>query len=130
MKRIDCIHIKEFTDLKKYIKNNKYDDVINYNDITNKLIKSDIDNKKPSIFILNTYIRRKLQRSLESKSIDSILYILKNLNTESIFSIKDIISELHDDDYIFNLIIINNNSLYDIDSDVLSEFDNFYNIEV
>lgn len=107
MKNIYCIYSRNKLDFKKYVKMTAYDEVINYNDIMSKLIKNDINSVKPSTIVVNSYIRKKLQKSLESKSIHSILYALKTLDDDTINSIKSLISEFYKNQYTFVLIVLN-----------------------
>ncbi len=107
MKNIYCIYSRNKLDFKKYVKTSTYDEVINYNDIMSKLIKNDINSVKPSTVVVNSYIRKKLQKSLESKSIHSILYALKTLDDDTINSIKLLISEFYKSQYTFVLIVLN-----------------------
>jgi hypothetical protein len=111
MKKICCIYSRNKLDFKKYAKNTAYDEVINYNDITSKLIKNDINSVKPSTIVINSYIRKKLQKALESKNINSILYALKTLDDSTIFSIKELILEFYKNKYSFILIVLNQNKI-------------------
>jgi hypothetical protein len=131
MKRICCIYSRNKLDFKKYTKSSSYDEVINYNDITSKLIKNDINSVKPSTIIINSYIRKKLQKALESKSIDSILYVLKTLDEGIVSSIKELISEFYKSKYELNLIILNKNKIkIEITDSFKNNFDDIEYINV
>lgn len=131
MKRICCIYSRNKLDFKKYTKSSSYDEVINYNDITSKLIKNDINSVKPSTIIINSYIRKKLQKALESKSIDSILYVLKTLDGGIVSSIKELISEFYKSKYELNLIILNKNKIkIEITDSFKNNFDDIEYINV
>lgn len=131
MKKIYCIYSRNKLDFKKYIKSTIYDDVINYNDITSKLIKNDINNVKPSTIVINSYIRKKLQKALENKNIVSILYALKMLDDDTIFSIKELISEFYKKNYSFILIVLNQNKIkVEIPEEFIKHFDEIEYINI
>ena len=133
MKKICCIYSRNKLDFKKYAKSTKYDDIINYNDITSKLIKNDINSDKPSVIVINSYIRKKLQKALENKKSTSILYALKTLENQTINSIKGLIYEFYQDEYELELIVLNPEKLkIDIDKfhDFLQQFNQIHYINV
>lgn len=108
MKVINCVYSRNKLDFKKFSKNAKFDDVISYHDIITKLIKNDSKNDKPSAYVINSYIRRKLIKSVTDKNISVILYAIKNLDIETIDYIKSLIEENYAGDFQFNLIIVKN----------------------
>lgn len=127
---INCVYSKNKLDFKKYSKLNKRADIINFNDITTKLIKNDVSNNKPSKYIINTLIRKKLQKSL---SIDNnyILYALQLISSSTVDSIKELICELYTGEYEFNLTIINKDKIKTyINEDCYELFDNVDFIDV
>jgi hypothetical protein len=133
MKKLFCIYSRNKLDFKKYAKSINYDDTINYNDIISKLIKNDINNIKPSVVVVNSYIRKKIQKSFSNEKSKCILYALKNLEKDTINSIKELILDFHSEEYEINLIILNpikfkfNGENY---TEVLNQFNNVKYIEI
>ncbi|MFW9950505.1 MAG: hypothetical protein ACFFKA_10325 [Candidatus Thorarchaeota archaeon] len=123
MKIINCVFSKNKLDFKKYIKTVDCDDIISYHDIISKLIKNDINSKRPSSIVVNTYIRRKIIKSLSGEGSIKIVYALKNLEEDTVKSIKNLMFEYCEHDLEFNLIIIKNkkNDLY-ISNSLAEEF--------
>jgi len=133
MKKICCIYSRNKLDFKKYAKSTKYDDVINYNDITSKLIKNDINSIKPSTIVINSYIRKKLLKALENEKSKAILYALKTLEKDTVSAIKELIADYHTDEYEMNLIVLNPEKLkINIEEYVefLEQFDKIEYVEV
>ncbi len=131
MKKVCCIYSRNKLDFKKYAKANKYDDVINYNDIISKLIKNDVNSVKPSKIIINTYIRKKLQKALENEKSNNILYALKTLESFTIDSIRNLISVFYQGEYELNLIILNLDKIkVEISDDFKEEFNEIFYIKV
>ena len=69
-KRFDCIYVKNKIDFKKYTKVNEYQEIISFYDIISKLTKGDDQGLKPSEYVVNSYITKRLSKALcESNSI-------------------------------------------------------------
>jgi hypothetical protein len=128
MKRFDCVYAKNKLDFKKYSRCNSYKEVISFHDIIAKLIKNDIDGIKPSDYVVNSYIRKKIIKALSDSN--EILYALKNLDSETIESLKALILENNDGDICFNLIVIDSKKTKnDIEEDIQIKFNGIFFIE-
>ena len=106
MKIINCVYSRNKLDFKKFSKNAVYDDVISYHDIITKLIKNDNKSDKPSPFVVNSYIRKKIVRAVTDGNVSTVLYALKNLDIETIQHIKSLIQENYIGKLQMNLIVI------------------------
>ena len=82
--------------IKKILKDVEYDDIINYIDITNKLIKNDIYSVEPTDFIISSYIMKYLEKSIVQKHSENIYYVLLNFSEEVIMNVADYIYEIFD----------------------------------
>jgi hypothetical protein len=122
MKRIDCVYSRNKLDFKKYSRNASYQEVISYFDIISKLIKNDVDGLKPSEFVVNSYIRKKFLKAVTDS--DDILYALKNLDAETVNSIRSLASEAYEGEITFNLIVIDSKK-YKID--ICDDINNMFN---
>lgn len=128
MKRFDCVYTKNKLDFKKYSRSSDYQEVISYYDIIAKLIKNDIEGVKPSEYVVNSYIRKKIIKAITDS--DEILYALKNLDTETIESLKSLVLENNQGEISFNLIVIDSKkSKIDIEEDLHSKFNDVVFIE-
>ena len=128
MKKIKCVYSKNKLDFKKYSRCSDYQEVVSYYDIIAKLIKNDIDGVKPSEFVVNSYIRKRLIKAIEDS--DTILYALKNLDTEAVDSIKSIVCEAYEGEIIFELAIIDaKRNKIDLCEDLASRFNEVINID-
>lgn len=106
MKIINCVYSRNKLDFKKFSKNSSYDDVISYHDIITKLIKNDNKSDKPSPFVVNSYIRKKIVKAVTDENISTILYALKNLDIETVQHIRSLIQENYSGKLQMNLIVI------------------------
>jgi len=122
-KRFDCMYVKSKIDFKKYSKINEYQEIISFYDIISKLTKGDDTGLKPSDYVINSYILKKLNKALSDS--ESILYAIKNLDHETIDSIKSLIKQ-QDHSIQFNLIVLDDEEL---DSNVSSKFCNVFYLE-
>ncbi len=128
MKKIKCVYSKNKLDFKKYSRCSDYQEVVSYYDIIAKLIKNDIDGVKPSEFVVNSYIRKRLIKAIEDS--DTILYALKNLDAEAVDSIKSIVCEAYEGEIIFELAIIDaKRNKIDLCEDLASRFNEVINID-
>jgi hypothetical protein len=128
MKKINCVYAKNKLDFKKYCKNSSAEEVVSYYDIISKLIKNDIDGIKPSELVINSYIRKKLFKAVTDA--DYILYALKNLDGETVDSIRSLVTEIYENEIIFTLTIVNckKNSV-EISDEISSRFDEVVLVE-
>jgi hypothetical protein len=128
MKKIKCVYSKNKLDFKKYSRCSDYQEVVSYYDIIAKLIKNDVDGVKPSDFVINSYIRKKLIKAIEDS--DTILYALKNLDSDAIDSIRTIASEVYEGEIIFELAIIDaKKNKIEICEDLSSRFTEVITVE-
>jgi hypothetical protein len=107
MKEVNFIYSRNKLDFKKYSKMSEYDDIISYHDIITKLVKNDDDNDRPSEWVINSYLRRKIIKSMSDSAINKVIYALKELNIETIESIISLMRDsVIDNNIEVNLIII------------------------
>jgi hypothetical protein len=132
MKVINFVYSRNKLDFKKYIKNVEYSDVISYHDIITKLIKNDKNNEKPSDNVVNTYLIRKITKSVTCLGDSTILYALSDINYNTINSICELISEISQHNVEFNCIIINHKKINILDNDIncLKSISFINNIEI
>lgn len=124
---IDCVWCSNRKDFVKFTKTCEgYTSTIDYFAISNKLLKSDVDGQEPTSSVIGLSIIKQLT-SILTKEVDSvkedkkIIYLIKNLKSDTIKALKQTISSIHKDTYGFNLIIINSESFPK--KDVLLLFD-------
>jgi hypothetical protein len=117
------MYVKSKIDFKKYSKINEYQEIISFYDIISKLTKGDDTGLKPSDYVINSYILKKINKALSDS--ESILYAIKNLDHETIDSIKSLIKQ-QDHSIQFNLIVLDDEEL---DSNVSSKFCNVFYLE-
>ena len=128
MKKIKCVYSKNKLDFKKYSRCSDFKEVVSYYDIIAKLIKNDVDGVKPSEFVVNSYIRKKLLKAIVDS--DTILYALKSLDIEAIDSIRSIIMEVYDGEIVFELAVIDTKkNKIEMCDDLISRFDEVITIE-
>jgi hypothetical protein len=132
MKVINFVYSRNKLDFKKYIKNVEYNDVISYHDIITKLIKNDKNNEKPSDNVINTYIMRKIIRTISDPNESVILYALSDINSDTINSICNLILEISDKNVEFNCVIINHKKIKISENDIncLKSIEFLKNIEI
>ena len=111
MKQVNFVYSRNKLDFKKFIKSTEYSDVVSYHDIITKLVKNDSDNDKPSEFVVNSYLRRKIVKSMSDVNSMSIVYALKDLDPEIITSIKELMEECWSEEIDFKLTIIEHKKL-------------------
>lgn len=111
---IECVWYSSRKDFIKFSKSNDcYDNVIDHHAISSKLSKSDVHGAEPPDAVIGIHIIKQLTEALvstpEKKQPDKkkILYVIKNLNLETVSTLKELISSIHITSYKFNLIIIN-----------------------
>ena len=122
-KRFDCIYVKNKIDFKKYTKVNEYQEIISFYDIISKLTKGDDQGLKPSEYVVNSYITKRLSKALCESN--SILYAIKNLDHDTVDSIKSLIIK-NTECIQFNLIFPNKE---EIDSGLCTKFTKVFYIK-
>ena len=129
-KTICCVYSYNKLDFKKYAKSADYDDVISYHDIITKLVKNDVNSNKPSTFIINSYIRKRLIRAINNES-SIILYAIKSMNIDTIIHIKELVCQLSDLDYDYELVIVNHHKMdVELTDELSDEFLNISNVAI
>lgn len=107
MKEVNFIYSRNKLDFKKFSKMSEYDDIISYHDIITKLVKNDDDNDRPSEWVINSYLRKKIIKSMSDSAINKVIYALKELNIETIESIISLMKDsIIDSELELNLTII------------------------
>ena len=120
---VDCAWYLSRKDFLKFTKHyNEHDFVVDYHAIITKLSKSDIHNAEPPATVVGLHLVKQLNEILE-KDMPKIrlLYTLKNLDIETIETLKEFISNSTEKSVEFNLYIINR--IYYPKRGVLSQFD-------
>jgi hypothetical protein len=127
--KVEGVWCKTRTEFDKLSKKDNYDLTISYFDVFNRLVKSDPFNSEPSGTIVTLYIRKMIQKvlsAIEEEDLETaeikILYMFKNLNSETIVNFRDFVNELANTKCDLDLIIINRCDYPK--KGVLSKFDN------
>lgn len=111
MKQVNFVYTRNKLDFKKYVKSIDYTTVISYHDIITKLIKNDKSNEKPSEFVINSYLRYKILKTLNSPSKNKIIYAINDLDYNVISSVKNMMVENSIEEIEFNLVIVKHKKL-------------------
>ena len=136
--KVECIWCKTKTEFNKFAKETKqqedYDKVknqiISYNDISDRLSKSDPYGAEPSETIVALHIQKLIKNLInKNKNLEdyteedtaNITYLLKNLDKENVINFKNFLSEISGG-VEFDLVVINRDE--GLDPTVLSKFDN------
>jgi hypothetical protein len=136
--KVECIWCKTKTEFNRFAKFTKsqedYDksktQIISYNDISDRLSKSDPYGAEPSETIVALHIQKLIKnlinknKNLEDYTVDdtaNITYLLKNLNKENVVNFKNFLGEISGG-VEFDLVVINREE--GLDPGVLSKFDN------
>lgn len=133
-----CLNRKDFIKFNKSISYN-YASTIDYYAISNKLSKSDIRGEEPSDAVIGLHIIKSFNNYLNkfkelNDTVDiinkemKILYLLKNLDQETVSSIKKFIENSHGSSYTFNLIVIDDAEIPK--RNVLTSFNNVRFIDI
>lgn len=123
--KVEGVWCKTRTEFDRLSKANAYDLSISYFDVFNRLVKSDPYNKEPSNLVISLYIRKMINKAIknlpEGDAI-KIIYMFKDLNSETVINFKSFISEITDANIELDLIIVNRCDYPK--KGVLSKFDN------
>lgn len=137
--KVECIWCKTKTDFNRFARETKksedYDkfknQIISYNEIGDRLSKSDPYGNTPSEALVALHIQklirnlvnknRRVEEEVEEDQNAKVTYLLKNLNQENVLNFKNFISEIADG-VEFELVVINREDK--LDPKVLSKFDN------
>ena len=137
--KVECIWCKTKTDFNRFARETKkseeYDkfknQIISYNEIGDRLSKSDPYGNTPSETLVALHIQklirnlvnknRRVEEEVEEEQTAKVTYLLKNLNQENVLNFKNFINEIADG-VEFELVVINREDK--LDPKVLSKFDN------
>lgn len=137
--KVECIWCKTKTDFNRFARETKkseeYDkfknQIISYNEIGDRLSKSDPYGNTPSETLVALHIQkliknlvnknRRVEEEVEEDQTAKVTYLLKNLNQENVLNFKNFINEIADG-VEFDLVVINREDK--LDPKVLSKFDN------
>ena len=137
--KVECIWCKTKTDFNRFARETKKSDdydkfknqIISYNEIGDRLSKSDPYGNTPSETLVALHIQklirnlvnknRRVEEEVEEDQTAKVTYLLKNLNQENVLNFKNFINEIADG-VEFELIVINREDK--LDPKVLSKFDN------
>tara|TARA_A100001037_G_scaffold290408_1_gene303237 strand:+ start:19416 stop:19862 length:447 start_codon:yes stop_codon:yes gene_type:complete len=136
--KVECIWCNTKKEFNKFTRENKKlkgfdklkNQIISYNDISDKLSKSDPYGIQPSDTIValqiqkiikNVIYKNKQQEDYEENTTANITYLLKNLEKENILNFKSFLNDISGG-VEFDLIVINRED--NLDPSVLSKFDN------
>lgn len=137
--KVECIWCKTKTDFNRFARETKKSDdydkfknqIISYNEIGDRLSKSDPYGNTPSETLVALHIQklirnlvnknRRVEEEVEEDQTAKVTYLLKNLNQENVLNFKNFINEIADG-VEFELVVINREDK--LDPKVLSKFDN------
>lgn len=137
--KVECIWCKTKTDFNRFARETKKSDdydkfknqIISYNEIGDRLSKSDPYGNTPSETLVALHIQklirnlvnknRRVEEEKEENQTAKVTYLLKNLNQENVLNFKNFINEIADG-VEFDLVVINREDK--LDPKVLSKFDN------
>jgi hypothetical protein len=136
--KVECIWCKTKTEFNKLARDIKKEDsydktkyqIISYNDVAERLSKSDPFGYAPSDTIISLQIQKMIKNLIEknkksetyqSEDTANITYLLKNLDKENVLNFKSFLSEISGG-LEFDLVVINRDD--SLDPGVLSKFDN------
>lgn len=137
--KVECIWCKTKTDFNRFARETKKSDdydkfknqIISYNEIGDRLSKSDPYGNTPSETLVALHIQklirnlvnknRRVEEEVEEDQTAKVTYLLKNLNQENVLNFKSFINEIADG-VEFELVVINREDK--LDPKVLSKFDN------
>lgn len=124
MKRINFVYSRNKLDFKRYVKLTDYDDIISYHDIVTKLVKNDDDNDKPSEYVVNSYLRKKIIKTITDEISCNIVYALRDLSTDTIDSICNLMKSFYkgSEPINFELTIVSHKRL-EIDENYIGEIE-------
>lgn len=131
MKKVNFVYSRNKLDFKKFTKTSEYDDVVSYHDIITKLVKNDKSNERPSEFVVNSYLRKKIVKAMTDENSHRIIYALKDLNPDIINAIRGLMIECHPGETEFNLTVIQHKKLSfcEDDTDAINSLDWLTNFE-
>jgi hypothetical protein len=127
---IDCVWYSNRRDFVKFLKTaDLYESVIDYAAINLKLSKSDPEGTQPPDTIIGLHLVKGIQDA-KNNNKSKLLYVIKNLNVETIETVSDMfcsIYEIEEEQLSISLFIINRDDYPG--KSVLSKFDSVKFIE-
>ena len=128
MTSIDCVICDSTRKFNKYVRIEK-DEVtssVDYVSITSKLIKSDFHDVEPHPFIVGMAIRNAFNNIRKKQVSERVIYLMKNLDEETIENFKELVYDMFCSLEEINLISIN---VDNIPEDIIEMFDNHENLQ-
>jgi hypothetical protein len=125
---IDCVICDSTRKFNKYVRIEK-DEVtssVDYVSITSKLIKSDFHDVEPHPFIVGMAIRNAFNNIRKKQVSERVIYLMKNLDEETIGNFKELVYDMFCGLEEINLITIN---VDNIPEDIIEMFDNHENLQ-
>jgi len=125
---IDCVICDSTRKFNKYVRIEK-DEVtssVDYVSITSKLIKSDFHDVEPHPFIVGMAIRNAFNNIRKKQVSERVIYLMKNLDEETIENFKELVYDMFCSLEEINLISIN---VDNIPEDIIEMFDNHENLQ-
>jgi len=125
---IDCVICDSTRKFNKYVRIEKDETTssVDYVSITSKLIKSDFHDVEPHPFIVGMAIRNAFNNIRKKQVSERVIYLLKNLDEETINNFKELVYDMFCGLEEINLITIN---VDNIPEDIIEMFDNHENLQ-
>jgi hypothetical protein len=120
---IDCVICDSTRKFNKYVRIEKDEitSAVDYVSITSKLIKSDFHDVEPHPFIVGMAIRNAFNNIRKKQVSERVIYLMKNLDEETIDNFKELAYDMFCGLEEINLITIN---VDDVPEDIINMFDN------
>lgn len=124
MTSIDCVWCKSKREFNKYVRIERDESTasVDYVSIITKLVKSDFHDVEPHPFVVGMAIKNALNNIRKKQNSDRVIYLLKNLDEETIGNFKELAFEMFEGLEEVNLITINMEC--QVDEELLDLFDN------
>lgn len=101
----NCVYSKDAVNINLFLRE-KEGLVVSYIDITNKLSKRDVYNEEPSDDIVAFHVFSSLRESLSLvQDSENLFYVLSSTETEIMENLRELIEEIYQKEFIFNLYI-------------------------
>lgn len=127
---VECVWCNTKTEFNRFVRlHDECAYVINYIDVSNKLMKADETNRMPSDSLVGLHIHNQIK--MYSSKLDkfdehpkSVIYLINRLSKETVDALRDTFTRLLDDEanIVVNLTVINRDDYPK--RGVLSKFDN------
>jgi hypothetical protein len=101
----NCVYSKDAVNINLFLREQE-GHVVSYIDIMNKLSKRDVYNEEPSDDIVAFHVFSSLRESLSLvQDSENLFYVLSSTETEIMENLKELIEEIYQNEFIFNLYI-------------------------